>query len=120
MDWKKPIASFLFVLLIFFSCNNLPYVESATYGDGGPVSYSLRANSLLLAARGLSFSKIVVKTDHIKVRFMGSGCSFEAAGLGFMPALPVFIIKSISIRARNFIYSYSPFRFDLRGPPTLS
>jgi len=122
MAKRKSIACCLLALLLVFCSNNLPYDVYTSFGNshfsGHSISLKTHLNTSLHPA--LSLHKSSVKRDHIRVRYMGGECGYNAPVSFITVTAFLFPEKAASIRYFSFVSSSCHFSFSLRGPPPVA
>jgi hypothetical protein len=120
MAKRKFVVGFLFILLIVFFNNNVPFELAKAGTSGVPSSFfsSVRAENNH-AAHLHSFSKHSIKKEHIKVRYKGSEFSYYKLPLNFVRH-EFYLVETRLFPANNAIdLPVDQSVFKLRGPPSV-
>jgi len=115
---RRTITFFLSLLLLAFFNSNIPCGVYKYYGVSHTAT-RLVLNNLVKSTQGedISFNKIIAKRDHIRVRYMGGECNFNASPFLVNINPPQFVDGSISVANSAYIPGHNKFLFKLRGPP---
>ena len=118
MSKGKFIIPFLLLLLSVFFSGGISRYERAFHAKQTSLptlSSNPSAKNTIAADRSF---KRVIKSDHLKVRYMGGDCSFDICLINLYQAAPEFSDNHISISAYFLIPSHEQLLLSLRGPPT--